>query len=321
MRGAPVIVPINLGCCTHDPRCLLCPPPPPPPGPELVEALIHHYRTERASPDAPLQVGFYGGAPPTPELLEACGGLPFVARIRPDLLSRRDVATLVAQGAIGIELDVLTFRDEALRSAGRRHRRRLALEQIDGLRSAGLAVGVVLAIGLPSTSHSSSVDDALLVRDRIDSVRLHPVLVLAGARLREAHMNKRYEPLSLGSAITTCQAMLELLEPAGVQIIRVGQNPAPDGLGRAVAGPYHPSLRQLVDARRVLEMLHRHLRGVHSGARIAIRCHPADETQTRGPYNQHIRTLRAAHDLEEVRVEVDPDLSRGELAVDHVGDV
>lgn len=318
----PTIVPINLGCCPHGPRCLLCPPAPPLPTPELVEALIHHYRTERARPGSTLQVGFYGGPPPTEELLEACGGLPFVARVRPDLLSRRAAAILVERGAVGIELDVWTLRDSALKGAGRRYRRRLVLEQLDGLRSTtALQLGAVLAIGLPQTSHHTSLQDATELLERIDFARLHPVLVLAGARLRQAHMDGRYEPLGLGPTITTCRAMLELLEGAGIRVVRVGQNPAPDGLGRAVAGPYHPSLRQLVDARRVLEVLHQHLSEVRSGSRIAIRCHPADETQTRGPYNQHIRTLRAAHGLEEVRVQADPGLSRGELVVDHVGDV
>ena len=315
-----VVVPVNLGCCPDHPRCLLCPPPPSPgPDPDLVAALVEHYRTERAKPGRALRVGFYGGAPPGPELLDAIGGLPFVARVRPDLLTRAGAADLVARGAVGVELDALTFQDAALRTAGRRYRGRVVAEQLEGLRQLGLRAGIVLAPGLPGTDHHQSVQDALRTADMADFARIHPVLVLRGAHLRQAHMDGTYRPLTLGQAITACRAMLDVLEPAGVDVIRVGQSPGPDGLGRAVAGPVHTSLRQLVDARRVLAQLETRLHGVPAGAHIRIRCHPADETHTRGPYNQHIRTLRAAHDLAEVLISPDPALERGQLVIQREG--
>ena len=315
MTGAsPVIVPVNLGCCPDSPRCLLCPPAPSP-TPALVEALVEHYQTERARPGRPLRVGFYGGPPPSDDLLAATKGLPFVARVRPDLLSRDDAARLQRAGALGIELDALTLHDSALKSAARRYRGRLVSEQLDGIPQMGMRVGIVLAPGLPGTRHEDSMEDAHVVAPRVHFSRIHPVLVLRDSRLHEAHMDGTYVPMTLGQAITTCRAMLDVFEQHDVDVIRVGQSPGPDGLGRAVAGPLHTSLRQLVDARRVLALLQTRLYGMPAGACVRIRCHPADETHTRGPYNQHLRTLRAAHGLAEVRVSPDPALSRGEFVV------
>jgi histone acetyltransferase (RNA polymerase elongator complex component) len=199
------------------------------------------------------QVGFFGGPPP-PAPLVAAAGLPFVARVRPDLLSRKVLDQLVEQGATGVELDALTFSDPVLRACGRRYRSQLIEQQIDGIRAAGLRVGVVLAPGLPGTTHDDAIEDAKRLVGRADVARLHPVLVFRGSRLARAHMDGRYTPLELHQAITTCGAMLSVLEKGGVEVVRVGLQPRHDGYGRAIAGPRHPSLRQLVDARRTAPM-------------------------------------------------------------------
>lgn len=303
-------MPVQLGCCPEDERCLLCPAPPTAPTPELVRALVDRYAEDRATSD--LRLGFYGGPPPADALLL---DLPFQVRVRPDLLGRREAEHLVRRGAVAFELDVLTFDDRTLRDLGRPYRRALVLEMLEGLRALGARVGVVLAPGLPGTTHDLCLADAALAAPRVDTARLHPVLVLKGARLQEVYRSGLYRPLRLGEAVTVCREMMDVLEAAGVEVIRVGLQPGPDGLGRAVAGPHHPSLRQLVEARRVRDHLRQMLDGTPRGSHIVIKCAPPDETRTRGPLNQHIRDLRAEFGLAGVDIEPDPALTRGEWAI------
>ncbi len=316
----PVVVPVPLGCCPGPTRCVLCAPAPPPPDRELIAKLVAHYAASRRSPDQPLAVAFFGGPPPDTAWLEAAGRHPKAARVRPDLLTRAEARRLTESGVVSIELDALTLEGRALREAGRAHRAGLVLEQLADLPRFGLRRGVVLAPGLPGTDHADAVRDAEQLAPHVDFVRIHPVLVLEGSRLRQAQMDGQYRPLTLGEAVTTCLAMLEVFDSAGVPVTRVGANPGPDGLGRAVGGPRHPSLRQLVEARRTLERLHRELRQTPPGDAIVIRCHPADETHTRGPHNDHIRSLRAVHRLTSVTVTTDPALSRGEFAIEPAPD-
>ena len=320
--SAELRVPIQLGCCPEDsstpglwPRCLLCPPPIDPPSPDKVRALIHHYTVERAQPHDHVAVSFFGGAPPPDALLDAVGALPVHVRVRPDLLTRAEAARLASRGVKHIELDALSFDDRILREFGRPYRGRLVDEQIDGLPSLGFTVGVVLGLGLPGQSHHHSVADAERVAGRVVSARLHPVQVFAESGLREAHMDGTYTPLTLGQTITTCRAMLDVLEASGVVVLRIGLQGPADGFGRSVAGPRHSALRQLVEARRTLEHLHDLLVDVVAGAKIALHCAPADETRTRGPHNQHIRTLRAAHELDTLVVVADPTLQRGQWII------
>ncbi len=130
-------------------------------------------------------------------------------------------------------------------------------------------------------------------------------------------MDEMYTPLTVGEAVSTCRDMLDILEPAGVRVIRVGQQPGPDGLGRAVAGPRHSSLRELVEARRTLDRLRDLMKEANlKGRNVVIHCARADETRTRGPLNGNVRTLRAEFGLAELSVAADSERPRGAFALE-----
>jgi hypothetical protein len=283
---------------------------------DVVLALVAVYTERAETQDRRLIVGFFGGAPPPQSLIEAIGGVPFIARVRPDLLSRADADRLVAAGCIGIELAAFSFDGNALRSARRLYTPSLVKEQARGLAKLGVEVGLVLAPGLPRSSHQSCLRDAEIAGELADTVRLHPVLVLDRAALRSSQQDGQYTPLGIGDAVTVCREMLDILEGLNVSVIRIGQQPGPDEMGRAVAGPKHSSLRELVEARRALDALTALMHEVPPGAKIAIRCAPADVSRVRGPRNQHMRTLRADHQLSDVEVRPDPELERGNFFVE-----
>lgn len=308
------IAAVPLGCCPEPRRCVLCAPSPAPPDPEMVTALAAATERDQTGGE-PAWVGFYGGPPPSPALVRAAQGRRLHVRVRPDLLGRDTARALVQAGAACIELDALSLSNPILRAAGRRYRRALVLEQLDGLRALGVQTGLVLAPGLPGSSHDSFLAD---VRDAIghtDTARLHPVLVVHGAHLREAHQGGTYRPLTLAQAVTACHAALDLLEAGGVRVLRIGQQAGPDGLGRAIAGPRHPSLRELVESRRTLDRLRALLAGARPGAQLQLRCAPADLSRARGPRSQHVRTLRAEFSLDDLQVRPDPHLRRGHFAL------
>jgi hypothetical protein len=310
----PAIAAIGMGCCHEQTRCVLCPPPPPLFDPETVEALaLATERDERR--DRPVWVGFYGGPPPPPALVEAAGGRPLHVRVRPDLLDRATARRLIDAGAQCIELDALTLHNGILRSIGRRYRRSLIFEQLEGLREMGVENGIVLAPGLPGATFEMFLDDAQQISGRADTARLHPVLVLHDSRLRDLHQRGFYKALSVAEAVAACEEALDVLEAGGVRVLRVGQQATPDGLGRAIAGPKHPSLRELVEGQRTLKHLRSVLSTVRPGRRIELRCSPSDLSRARGPRNQNVRALRAEFRLSDLVVRADPDLPRGEFAV------
>ena len=307
-------MPITLGCCPDTPRCVLCPPPSST-DPETVRALIDLYRQDRCQAGQSLIVRFFGGSPPSADLLEAASPHPIEIRVRPDLLTQQRARELRSAGVQAIEVDALTLQNRSLREAGRHYRRRRILEMLEGLRALDFRVGIVLAPGLPGTDFDTSLDDAMDVREHVDTARLHPVLVLNRSGLKTLHMEGRYRPLKLGEAVTVCRAMMDILEAGDVQVLRVGLQPGPDGFGKAVAGPRHSSLRELVECRRMLDHLRSVLDETTSGTHIEIKCCPADVSRVRGPLNQHVRTLRAEFQLTDLDVTADEQLKRGHVQV------
>jgi len=293
---------------------LLCSPAPSVRTPEFIDALIGSY--QGSMPSSQMSVSFFGGKPPTADQIAACGDLPFTVRVRPDLLTRGDAEVLIAAGATGIELDMLTLHEPSLRAVRRVHRRAYVLKMLEGLSRMPVQLGVVLAPGLPDSSYETCIEDARVVAQFADTVRIHPVLVYADAGLRERHMNGTYLPLEIGEAVTVCDGIMELMEDVGISVIRVGVQPGPDETGRVVAGPFHPSFRQLVGGRRALRTLDDLLSGYEQINTCVIRCHPSDETRTRGPLNQNIRTLRADHGIRNLRIMVDSGLDRGQWRVE-----
>src|SRR5690606_25851906 len=148
-------------------------------------------------------------------------------RVRPDLFARADAARLATAGVTEVELDALTFDDRLLHAAGRRYRGALVEEILRGLPSFGLAPGVVLWPGLPGSSHDDAVADARRAAPLVRTARLHPVQVIEGAALQRHHLDGSYRPLELGEAVTVCRAMMDVLEAAGAQVIRVGLQAEP----------------------------------------------------------------------------------------------
>lgn len=253
---------------------------------------------------------FIGGRVPDDSLIDAIDGAPFWIRVRPDLLDPEAAEHLFARGCTGIELDVATLDDEALARTGRPYDAARVLRMAAALRRRG-RVGAVLAPGWPYTSTEIAMSDARRLVGHVDRVRLHPVLVLLGSRLEGLHRNGLYAPLSLGEAVSLCRALLDVLEGAGIDVVRVGLHPEADGFGRALAGPRHPALREAAEALRALAAVRAELAAVPRGADVTVYCAPCDETRTRGPLNENVRTLRADLALSEVSIVPDAELARG----------
>ena len=321
--ASPLIVPIHLGCCPDTTRrCRLCAPTPERPSADFVRAMIENYRGHpRNDGSREMWVSFFGGAPPPLPLLEATGSLPVTVRVRPDLLTKSDAIVLKEHGVIAIELDALTFVGTALKAIGRHYRPSRVVSMLKALKEMGFRVGIVLSPGLPHTGYDDCIEDARQVAPLVDTARIHPVLVYADAALRDAHMDGTYQPLGIGEAVTVCCSMMDIMETSGVSVIRVGVQPGPDETGRVVAGPFHPSFRELVEGRRTLHTLRLMAKGTLPVQNVIIRCHPSDETRTRGPFNQNIRTLRADFAMKSLTVQVDSDMARGTWHIEVENDV
>ena len=303
-----VIVPCDLGGSPT--VCALSPPPKPPQTPEVLDALIASY----AERDGRLEVGFYRGGIPSDELFAVARPRPIRLACSPADLDPARVADLAALGVTTLELEVCTMSDRVLWALRRGYDAAHVRLLVAAARNAGLAVGVALVPGLPNHTVEDALDDARFA-GIADFVRIVPALAIEGSDLAQWAAQGRFQPLDLEAVVAIVSDMVDIVSSLGTAVARVGHQPGPDGLGKVVAGPWHPNLRGLVETRRFRRKMEALAADMRGAGRIQLRVHPKDLSWVKGTSNENVRWLRERLAIEDVELAADETVARGVLTL------
>lgn len=171
---------------------------------------------------------------------------------RPDFIDEKILAFLKEYGVGTIELGAQSLDDEVLIRSARGHTVQDIGEASALIRNHGFRLGLQLMVGLPGDSREIAVNSAKnTVRLGASDARIYPVVVIRGTRLEEMYHSGKYDPLPLDEAASVSADMLKILEDGGVNVIRIGLHPSEGLLSghELVAGPFHPSFREIVMTR------------------------------------------------------------------------
>jgi len=320
-------------------RCTLCHPTAGRPevtaralSPEIVSRQI---RAEHASqPDASFEVAYYGGLLGRPmtewrDLLAAAApgrieGFLSGIRVasRPDQLSRELLEVLQEHGVTLLELDVPSLSQSVLSQMGPAHSVSFVEAAAEGIARTGLIWGAQLRPGMPGSSLDQELDSLeRVIRLAPAFCRIQPVLVLKGTWLERFSQQGRYVPMTLEEAGRTVRVMVDRLVAASIPVIRIGLQPMRDlGLepGSVVGGPYHPSLRTLVDAERMYDQTARMLQETFfPGHHVILYVAASSESNLRGPENSNLERLRRRFHYASITVASDPSLPKGDVKVEY----
>ena len=270
------------------------------------------------------QVAFYGGSFTAMDQEEQIAYLsevqPFLSagridsiRIstRPDALREEVLSLLQEHGVKTVEIGVQSMSDDVLILSNRGHSAADAVSAITRLKQRNFEVGVQLMVGLPGDSIERFLHTLdFLVPLRPDFLRIHPTLVLRGAPLETLWRAGQYTPLSLDEAVQWLKRGLLVLEKASVPVARIGLQPSRELEAHLVAGPYHPSLSQLVQSAIALDMASHllHLCGEKTHARFF--CHPKEMSTVRGQRNGNILKLRDRFNFNDISLGAREDMPR-----------
>lgn len=203
---------------------------------------------------------------------------------RPDYISREILDNLKRWGVDVIELGVQSFDEDVLRASGRGHDAACVYESSRLIQEYGFTLGIQLMIGLPGDTMEKDVFSAReTVKIGPSIARLYPTVVIRDTALYDMYLAGTYASMSEDDAVERTKAMYQILDAAGINIIRVGLkssdiitdtnrqcstnfdtrpdfdagscpvNTASSGIA---PGTFHPAFRQLVEgaiAREVLE--------------------------------------------------------------------
>ncbi len=168
---------------------------------------------------------------------------------RPDYIDEERLTLLKEFSVDTIELGAQSMDDEVLKMNRRGHTSNDTEKASRLIKSYGFKLGLQMMTGL----HGDTDDKCKQSAEKIialspDCVRIYPTLVLSGTYLDELYKNGEYTPQNLNDAINLCADLKTRFDEEKIPVIRIGLmssdniNPEKD----VVAGPYHPSMGELV---------------------------------------------------------------------------
>lgn len=168
---------------------------------------------------------------------------------RPDTLDLEKVEIYREKNVTTIEIGAQTFNDNVLGFIKRNHSSSDIKKSLNLLKSNKFKTSLHLMFGLPYSTYQddiNSIEETINLKP--DFVRLHPTLVLKDTELERLYKEGIYKPLSMEDAIKILRYALKRFSEAGIRVIRVGLHNDENLLNPStfVAGPFHPSLRQMV---------------------------------------------------------------------------
>jgi len=183
---------------------------------------------------------------------------------RPDYIDNRRLDLLRKYGVGTVELGAQSMDDIILKKSGRGHTAADTVRASEQVRQQGFELGLQMMIGLPGdTLEASLITARRIIALGASNTRIYPTLVIKDTPLERLYLSGKYVPLRLEEAVTWSKMLYLVFEAARVIVIRMGLHPS-EGLISGedlIAGPFHPSFRELV----MTELWREELEKIESG--------------------------------------------------------
>lgn len=218
-----------------------------------------------------IEIAFYGGSftgikiEKQMELLSVANSWKingFINEIRistrPDYIDNSTLELLKNFGVSIIELGVQSMDDQVLEKSERGHTAMDVIRAVKIIKNHSLKLGLQMMLGLPGATYEKDVcTSELLITLNPDFVRIYPTLVIKNTSLEKQFIEGKYKPLTLYETIAIAKVVLIKFQQNNIPVIRIGIQPTEELLaqGDVIAGPFHPSIRQLVESAATKDFL------------------------------------------------------------------
>ncbi|MCE5286640.1 MAG: radical SAM protein [Pelosinus sp.] len=222
---------------------------------------------------------------------------------RPDAITPEILKNLLALGVSIVELGVQSLDEKVLILSARGHSVGHVVSAAQVLREYGFTLGIQVMPGLPGEDMNSITKTASrLLSLKPDIVRIYPTLVIADTRLAKLYQEGKYLPLTINEAVRRAAFLKLLCENNKIKVIRTGLQATEELANQSVvlAGPYHPSFGELVDA-HLFDLLVEKFISSRSGCpELTIHYHWREESKVRGQANANTKKWKSVYGLENI---------------------
>lgn len=230
------------------------------PGEKEVKETIENHLATFPEGEKHIEIGFFGGTFTGMPIQEQENILRIIQpyrekgiiqgirlSTRPDYINPEVLEMLKSYGVTTIELGAQSMDEEVLICSARGHTAEDTAIASRMIIAQGFRLGLQMMIGLPGDSAESDLYTARkIIELEAVETRIYPALVVEGTKMHEWYLNGEYLPLTVEEAVDRLKEIIPLFEEAGVEVTRVGLLSSRGFLEQDfVAGPYHPSIREL----------------------------------------------------------------------------
>lgn len=177
---------------------------------------------------------------------------------RPDGIDLDVIDRLKKYGVTIVELGIQSMMDDVLAQSKRGYKSDIVPQAIELLKNNGFVVGVQVMTGLPGATKASELKTVeLLCSYGPQIARIYPTLVIKDTELERMYLERLYTPQTLNDAVESASEMLKVFLKHDINVIRIGLQPT-DNISEGndvVAGPFHPSMGELVEGRMYRDIL------------------------------------------------------------------
>ena len=173
---------------------------------------------------------------------------------RPDAIDYDILSVLKTYGVTAIELGAQSMVPEVLELNKRGHTAEDVIRSSEQIKNFGFSLGLQMMTGL----YGSSDSDDYYTADKIISlepktVRIYPTVVLKNTMLAKYYTEGKYAVDTLEKSVDKCSKILLMFMNKNINVIRLGlHNINTDDY---VAGPWHPSFKDLCDGKIYLDKI------------------------------------------------------------------
>lgn len=169
---------------------------------------------------------------------------------RPDYINNSILDILKKYEVDVIELGIQSLDNEILNANERGHSKEDSIRASKLIKDYGFKLGHQIMPGLYKDSFDKAIQTGLeSIKINPDMVRIYPTLVIKDTKLEKLYKEGLYKPLSLDEAIEISSRLYMIYSYKKIPVIRIGLQPTENINEKkdVVAGPFHPSIRQLVE--------------------------------------------------------------------------
>lgn len=242
---------------------------------------------------------------------------------RPDYIDKQKLKLLKKYKVKTIELGVQSTNDYILKKCKRNHTFEDVKNASKLIRRYRFTLGHQMMVGLPESTMLDEIQTAKdLAKLKPKIMRIYPVLVLKGTELEKDYLDGTYITLSVDQAVERCKELCYLFAKKNINVIRVGlqttdtiSNNSKNKESQIVAGPYHETFRQLVEASINYDTIVKKIKAYNTKVKeVEITTSPENVNNVVGYKRENVIKLKDYYDVD-VKIKQDKKMKNGKIDI------